>query len=46
MPKSGLHRFKLTEEQREEIIRRVLAGEKAKALGEEYGVTRACVSLL
>lgn len=37
---------RITEEQRQEIIRRVLAGEKASALGEEFGVTRAYVSLL
>lgn len=40
------NRNKLTEEQRKEIIKRVLAGEKAAALGAEFGVTRACVSLL
>lgn len=39
-------RMVITREQREEITRRVLAGEKAVALGEEFGVTRAYVSLL
>lgn len=37
---------RLTEEQRAEATRRVLAGEKAVALAEEYGVTRAYISLL
>lgn len=37
---------RLTQAQREEITRRVLAGEKAKPLAEEFGVTRAYVSLL
>jgi hypothetical protein len=37
---------RLNEAQREEITRRVLAGEKAKPLAEEFGVTRAYVSLL
>lgn len=39
-------RKRLSEAQREEITRRVLAGEKARPLGEEFGVTRAYVSLL
>ena len=37
---------RLTQSQREEITRRVLAGEKARPLAEEFGVTRAYVSLL
>lgn len=37
---------KLTPEQREEIVRRVLAGESSTAVAKDYGVTRACVSLL
>ncbi len=37
---------KLTAEQREEITRRVLAGEKTTDLGREFGVTGAYVSLL
>lgn len=37
---------RLSQEQREEITRRVLAGEKARLLAEEFGVTRAYVSLL
>ena len=37
---------RLSQDQRDEITRRVLAGEKAGALGEEFGVTRACVALL
>lgn len=37
---------RLNQEQREEITRRVLAGEKAKPLAEEFGVTCAYVSLL
>ena len=39
-------RPRLTEEQRAEITRRVLAGEKARELSEEFGVTRAYVALL
>ncbi|MGL4399575.1 MAG: hypothetical protein ACRCXD_06880 [Luteolibacter sp.] len=39
-------RPRLSEAQREEITRRVLAGEKARPLAEEFGVTRAYVSLL
>jgi hypothetical protein len=37
---------RLTHVQREEITRRVLAGEKARPLAEEFGVSRAYVSLL
>lgn len=37
---------RLNHEQRDEITRRVLAGEKAAALGGEFGVTRAYVALL
>jgi hypothetical protein len=37
---------RLSKEQREEVTRRALAGEKASLLGKEYGVTRAYVSLL
>lgn len=37
---------RLNEEQRQEATRRVLAGEKARVLAEEYGVTRAYISLL
>lgn len=37
---------RLTQAQREEITRRVLAGEKARPLAEEFGVSRAYVSLL
>jgi hypothetical protein len=37
---------RLPRETRDEITRRVLAGEKAVALGAEFGVTRAYVSLL
>lgn len=37
---------KLTPEQRQEITRRVLAGESVVALSQEFGVTRQCVSLL
>ena len=37
---------RLSQDQRDEITRRVLAGEKAGALGEEFGVTRAYVGLL
>lgn len=36
----------MTSEQREEIVRRVLAGESSVAVAKDYGVTRACVSLL
>jgi len=36
----------LTAEQREEILRRIAAGEKQTALGEEFKVTRAAISLL
>lgn len=36
----------LTREQRDEITRRVLAGEPQAALAKEFGVTRQCVSLL
>ncbi len=39
-------RQRLSQVQREEITRRVLAGEKARPLAEEFGVTRAYVSLL
>lgn len=37
---------KLTQEQRAEITRRVLAGETAASLGQEFGVTRQYVALL
>lgn len=37
---------RLNPEQREEIARRVLAGETAAALGREFGVTRAYAALL
>ena len=43
---AGEGKERLSKEQREEIIRRALAGEKARVLGEEFGVTRAYVSLL
>jgi hypothetical protein len=45
-PMAEEERKRLSQEQREEITRRVLAGEKAKPLAEEFGVTRAYVSLL
>jgi hypothetical protein len=44
MPKPTTQR--LNQEQREEITRRVLAGEIAASLGREFGVTRAYVALL
>ena len=44
MPEPG--KAKLTSEQREELTRRVLAGESASALGREFGVTRAYAALL
>lgn len=37
---------KLTPHQREEIVRRVLAGETCTALATEFGVTRSAISLL
>jgi hypothetical protein len=37
---------RLNQEQRDEMTRRVLAGETATALGKEFGVTRAYVALL
>ncbi len=37
---------RLTKEQREEVTRRVLAGEASAALAREFGVSRAYVSLL
>jgi len=37
---------RLNQEQRDEITRRVLAGETAVSLGHEFGVTRAYVALL
>jgi hypothetical protein len=37
---------RLTQAQREEITRRVLAGEKARPLADEFGVSRAYISLL
>jgi len=37
---------RLNQEQRDEITRRVLAGETAVSLGKEFGVTRAYVALL
>ena len=37
---------RLSQEQRDEITRRVLAGEKSAALGREFGVTGAYVALL
>lgn len=37
---------RLNDEQRQEATRRVLAGEKPRDLAEEYGVTRAYISLL
>ena len=43
---AGEERPRLSREQRDEITRRVLAGEKARPLAEEFGVTRAYVSLL
>lgn len=43
---AGESKERLTQTQREEITRRVLAGEKARPLAEEFGVTRAYVSLL
>jgi hypothetical protein len=43
---AGEGRERLSRAQREEITRRVLAGEKARPLAEEFGVTRAYVSLL
>lgn len=39
-------RKRLSDEQREEITRRVLAGENQTSLSEEFGCTRAYVSLL
>jgi len=44
MPDSTTHR--LNRDQRDELTRRVLAGETATALGKEFGVTRAYVTLL
>lgn len=44
MPDPATHR--LNQDQRDELIRRVLAGETATALGKEFGVTRAYVALL
>lgn len=44
MPNPATHR--LNQAQRDELTRRVLAGEKATALGKEFGVTRAYVALL
>lgn len=38
--------YRLSKETRDQITRRVLAGEKATALAVEFGVTRAYVSLL
>lgn len=46
MGETGGNKSKLTVEQREEVTRRVLAGEKALALANEFGVSRAYVSLL
>jgi hypothetical protein len=46
MPDRSDGKQRLTPEQREEATRRVLAGEKAAALAEEYGCTRAYISLL
>lgn len=43
---AGESKERLTHAQREEITRRALAGEKARPLAEEYGVSRAYVSLL
>ena len=37
---------RLNQDQRDEITRRVLAGETAVSLGMEFGVTRAYVALL
>ncbi|MBC8126537.1 MAG: hypothetical protein H8M99_05255 [Gloeobacteraceae cyanobacterium ES-bin-144] len=37
---------RLSKEQRDEATRRVLAGEKASALGKEYGVSRAYITYL
>ena len=41
-----MSRRKLTREERDEITRRVLAGEQQADLAREFGVTRQCVSLL
>jgi DNA-binding CsgD family transcriptional regulator len=46
MKDPSVFRKRLTDEQRDEILRRVLAGESSAKLGEEFGVTRAYVSLL
>lgn len=43
---SPAKRPRLTGEQRAEITRRALAGENQVEISEEFGVTRACVSLL
>jgi hypothetical protein len=43
---AGEGKERLTQAQREEITRRVLAGEKARPLAEEFSVSRAYVSLL
>jgi len=37
---------RLTAEQREELVRRALAGEPVSALAEEYGVTRQAIGAL
>jgi hypothetical protein len=44
MPAAGPR--KVTKEQREEMTRRVLAGETAASIAKDYGVTRAYVALL
>lgn len=46
MSKDHARRQRLSMETRDEIIRRVLAGENHTALAAEFGVTRAYVSLL
>jgi hypothetical protein len=44
MPNPATHR--LNQAQRDELTRRVLAGEKATALAQEFSITRAYVALL
>lgn len=44
--KGPLHKKRLTEDMRVEILKRLKAGEKASALAKEFKVTRQAVSLL
>lgn len=46
MAKEGMKVQRLTKEARDELTRRVLAGEKGPQLAKEFGVTRAYVSLV